>query len=302
VAHHVHISRKHNHRRIDGQTEGGANTSVTFTASVLPQIAGSPTGTVIFYDGSTSIGAGTVTKGHASVPTTSLAAGAHKITAYYAGDSNFTPSTSTAITQTIIDDLVVSPLALNFSLQPVGATSAAQTVTLANNLAPAVAITGISLTGAGANQFAQTTNCGATLASGTSCSISVTFGPQVVGSPSAQLSISDSATNSPQTIGLTGSATIGTPILTWPAPSPITYGTPLSATQLDTASSVLGTCTYTPAPGTVPAACSVALLCSFAPQDKTGYAPTQLTRTLTVTQANSSVALNASSASPWRTP
>jgi hypothetical protein len=168
-------------------------------------------------------------------------------------------------------------------------------------LAPAVTISGITLTGAGAgagaNQFAQTTNCGATLASGTSCSISVTFGPQVVGSPSALLSISDSATNSPQIVTLTGTATRGTPTLTWLPPLPITYGTLLSATQLDPTASVPGTFTYTPAANTMPAAGSVSLLASFTPTDATDYAPTQLTRTLTVMQASSSVALTTSSAS-----
>jgi hypothetical protein len=267
-----------------------ANTSVTFTATVLPQIGGVPTGSVTFYDGSTTIGLRTLSSGAASMSTTGLAVGTHNITASYSGDSNFTRSTSTtAITQTVTDDLVVSPLALDFSLQPVGATSAAQTVTLANNLVPAITISGITLTGAGANQFAQTTNCGATLASGTSCSISVTFAPQVVGSPSAQLLVSDSATNSPQSVTLNGTVRRGTPILSWSAPLPITYGTLLTATQLDATASVPGTLTYTPTANTMPGAGSVSLLAYFKPTDATDYAPAQLTRTLTVNQASTSV-------------
>jgi hypothetical protein len=272
-----------------------ANTPVTFTATVLPQIGGVPTGSVTFYDGHNSIGTGTLKNGKTSVAISSLAVGSHSIAAYYFGDSNFVASNSTnTITQTITAQLTVSPLALNFSTQPVGATPAAQTVTLANNLGSVLAISGIAFTGAGANQFAQTTNCGATLASGSSCSIIVTLTPLQVGAITALLSISDNAATSPQTVTLTGTATVGAPTLSWPSPPPITYGTLLSATQLDATSSVLGTCAYTPAPGTVPAAGSVALLCRFTPQDQTDYASTQLTRTLTVTQANSSVVLHAS--------
>ena len=39
------------------------------------------------------------------------------------------------------------------------------------------------------------------------------------------------------------------PIITWPTPAAITYGTPLSATQLNATASVPGTFVYTPAAG-----------------------------------------------------
>ena len=52
--------------------------------------AGSPTGTVTFLDGSTSLGTGTVTGGVATFTTSSLAIGAHVITASYGGDGNVT--------------------------------------------------------------------------------------------------------------------------------------------------------------------------------------------------------------------
>jgi len=39
------------------------------------------------------------------------------------------------------------------------------------------------------------------------------------------------------------------PVITWPVPAPITYGTALSATQLNATASVPGVLTYVPAAG-----------------------------------------------------
>lgn len=44
-----------------------------------------------------------------------------------------------------------------------------------------------------------------------------------------------------------------TPVISWPTPAAITYGTQLSSTQLDASFSVPGTCVYSPAAGAVPA-------------------------------------------------
>ncbi|MFM8931700.1 MAG: Ig-like domain repeat protein, partial [Gemmataceae bacterium] len=77
--------------------------SVTFTAivSVASPGAGSPTGSVNFFDGATSLGSGTLTGNTATFTTSSLGAGARSITAVYAGDTNFSTSTSNSLTQTI---------------------------------------------------------------------------------------------------------------------------------------------------------------------------------------------------------
>ncbi len=73
--------------------------SVTFTATVSS--AGTPTGTVTFLDGSTSIGTGVVSSGLATFITSSLTVAMHTITAVYSGDSNFALSTSLALSQTV---------------------------------------------------------------------------------------------------------------------------------------------------------------------------------------------------------
>ena len=77
--------------------------SVTYTATVkaVSPGSGTPTGTVTFYDGRTSLGAGTLSAGTARVTTAFLVVGAHSITAAYNGDANFTTSTSSALGQTI---------------------------------------------------------------------------------------------------------------------------------------------------------------------------------------------------------
>jgi phosphatidylserine/phosphatidylglycerophosphate/cardiolipin synthase-like enzyme len=97
---------------------------------------------------------------------------------------------------------VLSPSSLTFAATTVGNSAATQTVTLSN---PGTAtLTGIatSISGAG---FSDTSVCGATLAAGGSCSISVGFAPTAVGSAAGTLSVADSATGSPQTVAITGS-------------------------------------------------------------------------------------------------
>src|SRR5262249_38229733 len=75
--------------------------SVTFTATVTSG-SGTPTGTVTFLDGSTILGTGTLdATGKATFTTSGLAVANHSITAVYGGSSNFTGSTSVALTQTV---------------------------------------------------------------------------------------------------------------------------------------------------------------------------------------------------------
>jgi hypothetical protein len=73
---------------------------VTFTAKVTTSI-GTPTGTVTFKDGATSIGTGTVSGGEATFATSALAAGTHSITAEYNGNADFNASTSAAVSQAV---------------------------------------------------------------------------------------------------------------------------------------------------------------------------------------------------------
>ena len=72
---------------------------LTLTATITPSSA---TGTVNFSDGSTSIGSGTLANGVATFTTSSLALGAHSLTAAYAGDTTNASSTSSVLSQSII--------------------------------------------------------------------------------------------------------------------------------------------------------------------------------------------------------
>ena len=70
--------------------------SVTFTATVTAAAPGSgtPTGSVTFMDGTTTLGSATLSGGKAKLTTKILSVGSHAITASYGGDTNFSTSTS----------------------------------------------------------------------------------------------------------------------------------------------------------------------------------------------------------------
>jgi hypothetical protein len=74
--------------------------SVTFTASVAPELSGTVKGTVTFYDGTTALKTVTLSGGAATFTTSTLASGSHTITATYNGSSSFTGS-SASLTQTV---------------------------------------------------------------------------------------------------------------------------------------------------------------------------------------------------------
>jgi len=85
-----------------------------------------------------------------------------------------------------------------------------------------------------------------------------------------------------------------TPTITWPTPAAITYGTALSATQLNTTASTPGTFVYTPAAGTIVNAGATLLSVTFTPTDAANYTTTTATASLTV--------LKASPVITWATP
>jgi streptogramin lyase len=72
--------------------------SVTFTATVTPSSA---TGTVTLQDGTTVLGTATLSGGVATFTTSSLALGAHKISAIYGGDFTFKKSKSAKLAQSV---------------------------------------------------------------------------------------------------------------------------------------------------------------------------------------------------------
>jgi len=76
---------------------------ITFTAVITPKFGGQSSGTITFKDGATSLGAVAVANNSASLTISTLAVGSHSITASYGGDSDFTGSTSKALTEKVIN-------------------------------------------------------------------------------------------------------------------------------------------------------------------------------------------------------
>jgi hypothetical protein len=145
---------------------GTCTLSVTFT----PTAAGSRTGTV------------SVTDNAIGSPQTVLLAGT--------GAAPIV--TAPAVT--------LSPTSLTFAAETVGTASAAQTVTLTNSGTAPLSLTSIAASG----DFAVSQSCGASLAAGGTCTLSVTFTATATGTRTGALSITDNAMGSPQTVSLTG--------------------------------------------------------------------------------------------------
>ncbi len=130
------------------------------------------------------------------------------------------------------------------------------------------------------------------------CNIDIVFKPLSAGSLAESLVLTDnSITSANQSIPLQGTGLIPLNI-TWPAPADITYGTPLSATELNANSgAVAGTFVYTPSAGTVLSAGTQTLSATFTPTDAKDYSAITVTVPLQVDQAASAVTL-ASSLNP----
>jgi len=133
----------------------------------------------------------------------------------------------------------------------------------------ALSATQLNATASVPGRFAYTPAAGETLAAGTH-TLSVTFTPK---------DGTDEAT-AQATVQLT--VTKATPIITWPRPAAISYGTPLSATQLNATALVPGTFAYTPAAGTVIAAGTQTLSVTFTPTDTADYTTAQASVSLVV--------------------
>lgn len=107
--------------------------AATFTATVTG-FGGTPTGTLTFKDGATTIGTTTLNgAGQAVLVTSSLSNGAHSITAVYGGDLTFAVSTSPAI---------------GFQVTPGGSVGTATTTTLASSANPSISGRPVTFTAA----------------------------------------------------------------------------------------------------------------------------------------------------------
>ena len=95
----------------------------------------------------------------------------------------------------------LTPASVTFAKTKVGTTSAPKILTLTNELTASLNSISISTSGAFA---VSATTCGSSLAEKAKCTISVVFKPTATGTTTGSLSVSDSASNSPQKSTLQG--------------------------------------------------------------------------------------------------
>jgi hypothetical protein len=107
------------------------------------------------------------------------------------------PLSGTGTAQTTL-----TPTTVTYAARTVGTTSPAKTFTLTNK--QSVALNNIVTSASGDFSVSSATTCTTTLAAKSKCTISVVFTPSATGPRTGTLSVSDSATTSPQTAALAG--------------------------------------------------------------------------------------------------
>jgi hypothetical protein len=134
-------------------------------------------------------------------------------------------------------------------------------------------------------RFAYTPGAGEVLAAGTQ-TLSVAFTPADANIPQAEASVELMVTKAK-------------PAIKWAAPATISYGTALSATQLNATSLAPGTFVYSPAAGEVLAAGTHTLSVTFTPKNTANEAVTEASVTLTVAKATPIITWQTPAAIPY---
>jgi hypothetical protein len=197
---------------------------------------------------------------------------------------------------------------LPISFTPMAATALSGSLVLTDNnlnaAAPGYAVQNISLSGTGmqatptitwttpaaitygtplsATQLNATASVAGTFAYSPAAGTVLTAGQQTL---TATFTPTDTTDYTTATATVTLTVNQATPPITWATPAAITYGTPLSATQLHASSTVSGTFTYSPAAGTVLNAGTQTLTATFAPTDTIDYTTATASVPLTVNKA-----------------
>jgi hypothetical protein len=216
-----------------------ASQTVTFTNTGTSAITftGSPSTTGAYnylFKGATSCGGNaTLAAGSSCVVTFTFnptAAGTFSATLNFYDTAPNSPQTVT-LTGTGAGGPAVSlsTTSITFASTNVGSTSAAQNVTLKNTGTGALTISSVSITGAGASSYTQTNTCGTSLGASASCAISITFKPAAAGAATASLTIADNASNTAQTVTLSGTG-VGVPVVSL-SPTSLVFASTLVGSQ-----------------------------------------------------------------------
>jgi hypothetical protein len=232
--------------------------AVTLTATLNPSSVydvSSNGGTVIFQFGSTMLGTGTLVSGVATLKTSVLPVGSDSILATFSAFNGFNASTSNTFSQT------VRPATLTVNGPDVSRAYGAPNPPLTGTVSGAV----------NGDTFTVTATTKATESSPVA---SYPVVPTASGAHIADYNL--------VTVDGTLTVTQATPIITWAMPAAITYGTALSATQLDATTSLLGKFAFSPTSGTVLPVGPQTLSVTFTPTDTTDYTTVKTTASLTV--------------------
>lgn len=134
-----------------------------------------------------------------------LAIGSCIVAANQAGNAKYSPAPQVTQTISINPSTGLSPATLTFADELVGSTSATQTVTLTNAGTGAVTVGPIATT---ADFTHPSKTCTATLAAGSSCTISVAFAPRTAGVLTGTLTVGTNGTVALSGTGIVPSASI----------------------------------------------------------------------------------------------
>ena len=255
--------------------DGGSPTSaeLNFPLGVAVDSAGN----LVISDSSNNV----VRKVSASSPKT-ISTIAGNGTAGYSGDGGLAASATLSMPVGLALDQAGNIYVADFQncavraigLSMAATTTATPTITW-NSPAPIVYLTGLSVgqlnaTASVAGTFTYSPAAGSILSAGLQ-SLTVLF------TPSDTVHYNDALWTVPLTVAQ------AVPVIIWPSPSPIVYGTALSSTQLDATTSVAGTFVYIPASGTVLGVGDQSLAATFAPTDSIDYSTVVATTGITVT-------------------
>jgi GH18 family chitinase len=153
-----------------------------------------------------------------------------------------------------------------------------------------VSLTGLSATYTGSPIAVTATTVPAGLA------VSITYaGSTTPPAAAGSYAVVATVTSSGYTGSATGTLVIAkaTPAIAWATPASISYGTPLSATQLDATAAVAGTFVYNPVKGTVPPVGSDTLSVTFTPTSPNYTAATKtVVQTVTAATLSNSPSFN----------
>jgi hypothetical protein len=210
-------------------------TSITLTGTDPTQFTlGAPTSGTACPLGASALAAGANCKvGVKFAPTTT---GAKSANVSFADDATGSPQTIPLTGTGTAPGAALAPANIAFGNQRTGTSSATTDVTLTNGGTATLNITSITLTGTDPTQFTLGAPTSGTacplgpsaLAAGANCKVGVKFAPTAIGAKSANVSVADDATGSPQTVPLTGTGTAPAVSL---APANIAFGNQRTATS-----------------------------------------------------------------------